>query len=186
MKESRFMTKVSRLIISCNLTLLAGLVLFTTACTHDPVTISDLDTVCFQTQVLPILQTSCNISGCHGFGGEGFSSANYSAVMQSVIPGNARKSPLYRVITNINGENMMPPDRPLSIEQRSIIQVWIEQGAKNTTCTTSSPDTSQPGTSAIPVQMTVYVSPRIYFPYLRLHVVQVDVIIPHRTERVLS
>jgi mono/diheme cytochrome c family protein len=32
----------------------------------------------------------------------------------------------------------MPPDQPLSLEQRTIIHVWIAQGAGNTSCDTSS------------------------------------------------
>jgi len=115
------------------LLVLALPLLFNNACRHDPVGISQLDTVCFQTQVLPVIQTSCGISGCHSSGGE-FSLTNYSEIMTIVTPGNAGKSKLYKVITEVNGVNMMPPSRPLSKEQRTYIMVWIEQGAKNTTC----------------------------------------------------
>ncbi|MBG0857912.1 MAG: hypothetical protein IQL11_00305, partial [Bacteroidales bacterium] len=37
-----------------------------------------------------------------------------------------------------SGENKMPPDQPLSLENRIIIRLWIEQGAMLTTC----PDTT--------------------------------------------
>jgi hypothetical protein len=109
--------------------------LFTNACKHDPQGIDQLDTICFQTQILPILQTACG--RCHGAGGGtgGFSPANYTSIMRSVTPGSAVKSTLYKVITEVNGGNMMPPDRPLTKDQRTLILVWIEQGAKNTTCT---------------------------------------------------
>jgi hypothetical protein len=108
--------------------------LFNNACKHDPVGIDQFDTVCFQTQILPIIQTSCGISGCHD-GGEEFSLSSYSSIMNIVKPGNAAKSRLYKVITEVNGGNMMPPDRPLTKDQRTTIMVWIEQGANNSTCT---------------------------------------------------
>lgn len=113
-------------------------VLFFSSCKHEPDPFENLDTVCFETQVLPILQTSCGMAGCHSVSSaeEGFISTDYASIMAAVKPGDANGSELYKVITNINSlEGMMPPDRPLSKEQRSIIHVWIEQGAKNTNCT---------------------------------------------------
>jgi hypothetical protein len=51
-----------------------------------------------------------------------------------VTPGDPHGSKLYRVITSINGEDMMPPSQPLTKEQRTLIQIWIAQGANNTVC----------------------------------------------------
>ena len=106
------------------------------SCKQEPVYIEELDTVCFDSQVLPILQTSCAISGCHdaGSASEGFISTNYESITQAVNPGDANGSLLYQVITDINGESMMPPDGPLSKEQRMLIHIWIAQGALNTLC----------------------------------------------------
>jgi uncharacterized membrane protein len=106
------------------------------SCTHDPVGIEELDTVCFDTQVLPILQTSCGISGCHGGGSAeaGFDAGNYTSILQAVSPGDPRGSKLYSVITSTFSETKMPPDRPLTKEQRTIIHIWIAQGAGNKTC----------------------------------------------------
>lgn len=106
---------------------------FNNACKHDPVGIDQLDTVCFQSQILPTIKTSCGYTGCHSEGA-GFSLTNYSEIRNIVTPGNAAKSKLYKVITAVNGVIMMPPSRPLSKEQRTQIMVWIEQGAKNTSC----------------------------------------------------
>ena len=118
-----------------------------TSCTHDPLFTDSIDTVCFEKQILPILQNSCGISGCHdGFGSaEGFSAANYETVRSYVKPGDVHSSKLYKVITDIWGENMMPPDRPLTLEQRTAIHVWIAQGAMNTTCNDTPVDTSNNG-----------------------------------------
>lgn len=108
---------------------------FGSSCKHDPMGISQLDTVCFQSQILPILQTSCGIAGCHDAGGEGgeFTTDSYQTIMPIVTPGSAAKSTLYQVITAVNGQ-IMPPKRPLTKDQRTLILVWIEQGANNTTC----------------------------------------------------
>jgi hypothetical protein len=102
------------------------------SCTHDPIGIESLDSVCFDTQVMPILETSC--LKCHDGSTEGFSMSNYNDVMNYVSPGNPRKSTLYQVITNVGIGNMMPPDVPLSQENRTIIEVWIAQGANNKIC----------------------------------------------------
>lgn len=106
------------------------------SCKHEPVGIDLLDSVCFDTQVLPILQTSCGISGCHDAttATSGFLVKDYESILESVKPGKASRSTLYKVITDINGEEMMPPDQPLSKEQRTLILVWIEQGAANKIC----------------------------------------------------
>jgi hypothetical protein len=104
------------------------------SCTHEPSGIEEMDTICFESQVMPILQTSCGMTGCHGSGSaqEGFDVSSYSTIMEAVTPGDPRASNLYKVITNINGEVFMPPDIPLTLEQRTIIQLWILQGATNT------------------------------------------------------
>lgn len=106
------------------------------SCTHEPAGIEDLDTVCFDTQILPILQTSCGISGCHDGSGEEIRIYDYNSIMEMVTPGDPHGSKLYRVITTINGENLMPPKQPLSKEQRTLIQIWIAQGAINKVCDT--------------------------------------------------
>jgi hypothetical protein len=123
--------------ISCCFSIL----LFLPSCTHDPIGIEELDTVCFDTRVFPIIQTSCGISGCHNgvSGEEGFDASNYESIMKAVTPGDPRGSTLYKVITDIHGEHMMPPDLPLNKEQRTLIQVWIAQGAIETHCTGSDP-----------------------------------------------
>jgi cytochrome c5 len=82
------------------------------------------------------------MTGCHDGSAEGFLTSDYQSVMRSVTPSDPRGSELYKVITAINSENMMPPDQPLTILQRNIIEVWIAQGAGNIICGN---DTSQGG-----------------------------------------
>jgi hypothetical protein len=96
--------------------------------------ISDYPDVCFNGEVLPVFLNNCAMTGCHdGFSGEEMSLTNYTEIARNVKPGNAEKSELYQVITDKWGQGM-PPDRPLSIENRVKIRLWIEQGAKENTC----------------------------------------------------
>jgi uncharacterized membrane protein len=119
------------------------IITFAFSCTHDVLIIDELDEVCFQEQVLPIIQTSCGISGCHDAGNaeEGFVATDFNNIIQLVKAGDARNSELYKVITAINSPEMMPPDRSLTKEQRQLIAVWIEQGAKNNSCPENPVDT---------------------------------------------
>ncbi len=110
--------------------------LFHSSCTHEPVDFSQLDTVCFNSQIMPLIQNSCGITGCHDgvSAEEGFNATSYETILQVVTPGNPKGSKLYHVITDIWSENFMPPDYPLSIVDRNLIQVWIAQGALKTVC----------------------------------------------------
>jgi hypothetical protein len=117
----------------------ACLLIISVSCTHEPEYFGINDTICFDTQVLPLIQNSCGISGCHDAltAEEGFIAVNYESILSEVEPGDPSNSKLYTVTTDIWGENLMPPDNPLSASQRNIIQIWIAQGAKNTVCDTA-------------------------------------------------
>jgi hypothetical protein len=119
------------------------------SCTHDPENIEAFEPVCFDTQVLPILQISCGMTGCHDGTEEGFLATDYNSVLQSVKPGDPRGSALYKAITDIHSDDFMPPDLPLTRLQRNIIQVWIAQGARETICRTD--------TGEIPVKEICFV-----------------------------
>jgi hypothetical protein len=104
------------------------------SCTHDA-KISDLPEICFEGDVLPIFLNSCAISGCHN--GQGESDLilnNYAGIRHGVVPGSLNSSSIYKAITTTMGENKMPPDQPVSLENRTIIALWIQQGAKETLC----------------------------------------------------
>ncbi len=102
------------------------------SCTHDPTGIELLDTVCFSPTIMGILQSSC--AECHDGSTEGFSVSDTASIMAMVVPGDPRGSQLYKVLTEINGENFMPPDHPISKEYRTLIEVWIAQGAPKNYC----------------------------------------------------
>jgi hypothetical protein len=102
------------------------------SCRHND-DITNLSPVCFDADILPIFQTNCAISGCHDGGGE-VNLSTYNGIMNGITAGSASKSRYYTVMTNPWSLEMMPPDRPVSLENRTKIKVWIEQGAKPTTC----------------------------------------------------
>lgn len=108
------------------------LVLFMpSSCRHDTDQAELLPDICFEKDILPIFQTSCAISGCHNSSAEGgYNLSDYEGIMKGITPGEPLKSEIYTSLINIwSAEEMMPPDRPLSPEYRSLIKVWIEQGA---------------------------------------------------------
>jgi len=105
-----------------------------TSCTHKA-DISGYPDVCFDTEVQPIITNSCAIAGCHDGRGEGMALTNYTNISRRVSPGNPDASSIYKAITSTWGENKMPPDQPLSADNRTIIRLWIEQGAKEVICT---------------------------------------------------
>jgi hypothetical protein len=123
--------------------LLTLLIIFTsiswiTSCNHDA-DISNLPEMCFDRDVLPIFSNNCAISHCHDGGGEVFSLNSYAQIMNSVTPYKPEKSNSYTAITSTWGVGRMPPDKPLSQEKRTIIRLWIEQGANETSSTCPPP-----------------------------------------------
>ncbi len=108
-----------------------GLTIFMSSCSHKNDTIDVLPEVSFSDEVLPIFQTSCAISGCHdqSTAKEGQVYTNYENILNSVKPGDPDNSKSYKAMTNYF--ETMPPDRPLSPEERTKVRVWILQGAKN-------------------------------------------------------
>jgi len=124
--------KPDKIYLSLFLLLIVTSASWISSCTHSA-DITGYPEVCFQRDVLPIFLNSCANDGCHS-GGSEFSLTNYDQIVRNVVPGNAQKSKLYQVISTPWGVQRMPPDRPLSIDNRSIISLWIEQGATNNPC----------------------------------------------------
>lgn len=97
----------------------------------------DPDTVYFQNKVLPLIQSSCALSGCHNAAShrEGIVLEDYNKIMKIVSSGSPSKSKLYKVLS-ASGEDAMPPsssDR-FSKEEKQLIYDWISQGALNNAC----------------------------------------------------
>ena len=146
------------------LALLTGIVVVIAACTHEnldlnnPINIPTVsspcspDSVYFVSEIMPIIASNCAMSGCHDAvtHAEGVNLTSYARILKYVTPGNASNSELYSVIVTSNsGRRMPPPPRsPLTAAQIAKIQKWINQGARNNSCSGGC-DTTQFAYSAV-------------------------------------
>jgi hypothetical protein len=121
--------KPDKIYLSLSLLILFTVFSWFTSCTH-VANIANLPEVCFTNDVLPIFASSCAITGCHDGGGRESHRAmnNYADIMQDITPGNPGASRIYQTIIAKWG-NRMPPSKPLSLDNRERIRLWIEQGA---------------------------------------------------------
>jgi uncharacterized membrane protein len=107
------------------------------SCKHETPDAGSFDTVCFETEILPVFQNSCATSGCHSSSGhtEGFSLDTYASIVKHLTPFDGNSSKIYRAITG--KPELMPPGNALSKDLRTKIWLWIEQGAQETNCSSS-------------------------------------------------
>lgn len=110
-----------------------GLMLVFSSCRHDETDLSTAPEIPFSPDVQAIFSANCAITDCHNSvtAESGLILDNYQGIMEGVTPGDPLNSEVYKAITSEWFE-MMPPEKPLTEEQRIIIRLWIEQGAKNT------------------------------------------------------
>jgi len=118
--------------------------LYTTCETTDSIT----DTVsnyynpyaCFNRDILPVLRSSCAMTGCHDAAThrEGYIFDNYTNTMKAVVAGKPLSSKLYEVITKADGEDRMPPSPYSRLAQSQIDSIynWIKRGALDEDCGT--------------------------------------------------
>lgn len=103
------------------------LIVGVSSCRHED-DIQALPEICFEADILPVFLNSCG--DCHF--GDDIDLTTYAGIIQNIVPGDAGKSKLYKAMTNTWSSEMMPPDRPVSLQNRTKIKLWIEQGAKET------------------------------------------------------
>ena len=125
--------KVKKVYLLFSLIIIITLLSWISSCKH-AADISGLPEVCFEGEVLPIFKNSCALTACHdGTGESDLVLNNYEGIMEGIKSGDPADSEIYEAITN-SGDDRMPPDQPLSTDNRTLIMVWIEQGAEQTTC----------------------------------------------------
>ena len=127
--------------------LIAGLL--TVRCTHEPLNpidppgnggqVCDPDTVYFQQDVLPLIVSSCAMSGCHDAASaqEGVVLTSYATIMNTgnVKAGQPNNSELYEVLVETDPDKIMPPPpASMTAAQIQLIKTWIQQGAQNNSC----------------------------------------------------
>ena len=94
---------------------------------------SSSDTVCFNTEILPLFSSYCGSSGCHDLNSheDGVILTDYTRIMKGIRAKLPNSSKYFTVI----GKDMPPKNSPqMSAANIAIIKKWIEQGALNTQC----------------------------------------------------
>ncbi len=135
------------------------------SCKHDPVFPENNqnpppsaschpDTVYFQNEILPLLNSGCAVSGCHNASSaqDGVVLTDYSNIIRTgkVKPGKPGESKLYKVLIDNDPDDRMPPPPrgPFTADQITKVRRWIEQGAKNNSCESNNCDTTNVSFSA--------------------------------------
>lgn len=98
------------------------------------------DTIYYNRDIQPLLNTNCAYSGCHdaATATDGVDLSDYNAVMNTadVNPFDANGSDLYEVLIETDPDKRMPFNQPpLPAAQIERIRQWIVQGALNLSCT---------------------------------------------------
>lgn len=100
----------------------------------------DPNVIYFDRDVQPILLNNCAFSGCHNAASavDGVVLDSYAKVLTTgkVKANNAAESKLYKVITDPDAKDVMPPPPALRLTgaQINIIKKWIDNGAKDEKC----------------------------------------------------
>ena len=94
------------------------------------------DTVYFEQQVLPVVNTLCGKSGCHGTAQPREFQLIYASKDQSYNAISSRFSSTGRLAEALNdmGEQRISGYTPPSSDQLATLQKWIAQGKKNNSC----------------------------------------------------
>ncbi|MFI5222361.1 MAG: hypothetical protein ACHQK8_08555, partial [Bacteroidia bacterium] len=128
--------------------LLFGFILFFVRCQHKPTeeiipaqlntgtggpgnypVIPPRDTLCFSSDILPIVVSNCAKPGCHT------TLNSYGSIMQIVTPKNINASRLYtQVRTPVKTSGNMPQGGQMDTASMNKIIKWINQGAINSVC----------------------------------------------------
>ena len=98
------------------------------------------DTVYFKQTILPLITGNCAKSGCHDAISkkEGVILTDYTYILREVKVSTPASSDLYKCLF-ANSEDRMPPApaAEFTITQKSLVLKWIQQGAKNNSCSTT-------------------------------------------------
>ena len=153
------------------LTAISLILLFSVKCKHEtdfsdfpadpelplPSASCDPDSVYFVNSVLPLIRSSCAMSGCHdqATAAHGVILTDYYRIKitTGVKPGNSGGSKLYKVLS-ASGESKMPPasNNAFSAEQKALVAKWIDQGATYNFCTEAcNPDNFAFGADIFPL-----------------------------------
>ena len=121
------------------LPVLAILMFIQVQCRHQGLDVNTLTPVCYDSEIEPIFLNKC--ATCHGQNKHesGVRFDDYNSILISVTPFDAQNSAAYKAITGKGFIQLMPPDGALTENERILIRVWIDQGAKRLPCSVAIP-----------------------------------------------
>ncbi|MCU0440961.1 MAG: hypothetical protein MUE96_01050 [Bacteroidia bacterium] len=141
-------------------TLLIATVALITACKHEPELPKNIptpaptpidtpanppvnDSVCFNTEIQPLFNSSCAYAGCHDAvtQADGYQFTSYTNIRNQVVPFQVNSGKVMRAIKETDPDKRMPPGGPLSQNQIALLEKWINQGALNRNCNPNTCDT---------------------------------------------
>ncbi|MFN3951434.1 MAG: c-type cytochrome [Thermaurantimonas sp.] len=97
----------------------------------------DLKSICFESEILPIIQSNCASAGCHDAttAADGYDLTTYRGIMRTVKPGNGTGSKIVKVMRKTDDDDRMPPPpaAPMNQEFIDLMIQWIDKGAANIT-----------------------------------------------------
>lgn len=127
-----------------------------------PATNCSPDTVYFHQTILPLITSNCAMSGCHDAISkkDGVILTDYTNIMRKVKVSSPASSDLYKCLIE-TGEDRMPPApaAEFSLANKGLVLKWIQQGAKNNSCSASSATCD---TTAVSFSATVFPTLKTY------------------------
>jgi len=93
--------------------------------------------VYFKQTILPLVTSNCAKSGCHDAVShkEGVILTDYTNIMREVKVSSPASSDLYKCLNETGDERMPPaPASEFSLSNKALLLKWIQQGAKNNSC----------------------------------------------------
>lgn len=97
----------------------------------------DLKSICFESEILPVIQANCTSAGCHDAttAADGYDFTTYRGILRAVKPGNGNGSKIIKVMRDEDEDDRMPPPpaAPMSPDFIALMIRWIDIGAANVT-----------------------------------------------------
>ncbi len=99
-----------------------------------PIVTCSQDTVYFTNTILPLINSTCGKSGCHGSVNRGaFSLTSYSRIVSQLGTVNRLNNALQDMAEKKRDRPSLDYTPPTA-DQMALLKTWINQGAKNNTC----------------------------------------------------
>ena len=118
------------------------------------------DTLCFSSDILPLIISTCAKPGCHDATShkEGLNLTNYANIRSAVVLGNPSQSIIYYYAMHGSSKMHNATQSLIKLDTASLNKIakWINTGAINSIC-----NNCDTGTATSPVKFSTHISPII-------------------------